>query len=180
MDPALKTARKQARAKARRRSRKNESMRQRRLEKSLTDTYKPLEEWDEEELARGRPRAADGTFRGPAPKYITRAVHEEAISRFKDQSQARLRGIVPLSLETVEMLLRSEETDDRGRPLVPAGVKLDAAKWAVEHLVGKPTQRTELDISVKLQSILGQVMVTPDEAGELGPAMDVESWETGD
>lgn len=143
---------KQIRAKARRQNQK------------IQDLYKPFEEWDEEELAQGRPRASDGTFRGPKPAWISRQVHEEAVRVFTEKVQSEMRGIIPTALTTVQMILESTETDKRGRPVVPYGVKLDAAKWVVEHLVGKPTQRVEADISVRLQGMLANVMVTPDQA----------------
>lgn len=165
-------AAKQARARARRKARERD--------KAISILYKPLEEWDAEELARGKPRSADGSFRGPAPAWINAAVHEEAIKRFKDISQSDLRALVPTALDTVKMIMTSEATDDKDRPLVPAGVKLDAAKWTIEHLVGKPTQRQELDISVKLQGVLAAVMVGPDEQGQLGMAMDTDAWDVED
>lgn len=168
-----KKERKQLRARARR-AQKTKKIRQ--LEKAISETYKPITEWDDEELARGRPRCVDGTFRGPAPSYITRDVHEEAISRFKDVASSDLRALVPTALMTVKMLLESEATDDKDHPLVPPSVKLQAAQWVVEHLVGKPTQRTEMDISVKLQAVLAGVMVTEEASSEglrqLMPSID--------
>lgn len=172
-------AAKQARARARRNANK--------VSAAVEALYKPIEEWDAEELARGKPRSADGSFRGATPKWISRAVHEEAIRRFKDEASADMRALVPLALTTVEQILTSDEVDEKGKPLVPAGVRLDAAKWTVEHLVGKPTQRTEMDISVKLQGILASVMVNVEEETdslgrgtgrrEIMPAMEIDSWD---
>jgi hypothetical protein len=137
---------------------------------------KPIEEWDNEELAHGRPRNADGSFTGTKPAWITRQVHEEAVRRFTEDVQSNMRGIIPTALITVQMILESEETDKRGRPVVPYGVKLDAAKWVVEHLVGKPTQRVEADISVRLQGMLANVMVTPQQAMEMAQQQLGEGW----
>src|SRR5262245_63124610 len=62
------TSRKQMRARARRKRKKaGESEEFKRL-------YKPIEQWDPEELARGRPRSRDGNFTGRPPRWITRAV----------------------------------------------------------------------------------------------------------
>jgi hypothetical protein len=140
---------------------------------------KPVEEWDEEELARGRPRAIDGSFRGTAPQWISREVHEDAVRRFMDHAQAEMRGIVPKALETIQKLILDNSTDDKGRPNVPASVKLQAAQWVVEHLVGKPKVRLEADISVRLQGILAEVMVSPEEAAQHGmrPAIEVHGWD---
>ncbi len=168
--------------KARKRERQKNRRQIRDLEKRHADAWynKPLEEWDEEELAHGRPRNAAGDFRGKAPAWVSREVHEEAIRRFTTLTQTDLRALVPTAIQTVENMIRSEEVDEKGRPLVPASVKLQAAQWVVEHLVGKPKQRLEADISVKLQGILAQAMVVPGESGSLIPAIDVPSWEDDD
>lgn len=126
--------------------------------------YKPIEEWDLDELAHGRPRGPGGTFRGPVPKWITRETHEKAMTMFKATIRSQMNGHTPGALETINKILTNEEMDDKGKPLVPASTKLDAAKFLLEHVVGKPTQRVENDISVKLQGILAQVMVNPHEA----------------
>src|SRR5688572_29031807 len=60
-------------------------------ERELELLYKPMDEWDEEELARGRPRAADGTFRGKSPSWITREQYETALGRFKQIVEGRMR-----------------------------------------------------------------------------------------
>jgi hypothetical protein len=70
---------KQIRARARRRAKRAEMM----SEEEFQALYKPVDEWDLEELSRGRPRNAKGEFRGPAPKWITRDIHERAMERFK-------------------------------------------------------------------------------------------------
>lgn len=180
----LKMTPKQIRARARRR--------QRAVDEELAELYKPIDEWTAEELAQGRPANdvdKDGKpiFRGRKPQWVTRQVHEEAIRRFTEHTQGAMRGLVPEALATVEMLLKSEEVDEKGRPIVPPSVKLQAAQWVVEHLVGKPKQRMEADISVRLQGILGTVLVNPADFDpstgmplRLAPAIDVESWEGDD
>src|SRR5690606_22032388 len=112
------------------------------------------EEWDEEELARGRPRAQDGSFRGAAPKWITRELHEQAMARFKGIVEGRMREETVTALGVVNAILQNDDVDDRGKPAVSASTKLEAAKFLIEHAVGKPTQRVEQDISVRLQGLL--------------------------
>jgi hypothetical protein len=130
----------------------------------LQALYKPLDDWDMEELARGRPRAWDGSFRGSSPSWITREVHEEAMKRFKDVVKSEMNSQGVTALDTVRWIITNDETDDRGKPLVPASTKLQASQMLIEHIVGKPTQRVEQDISVKLAGILGAVMANPNEA----------------
>lgn len=158
--------RKQIRARARRRRNRNGL-----TEQEMDYLYqKPIEEWDNEELARGRPRNIDGRFTGPKPKWISAAVHEQAMERFKSVVRSEMNASTVDALEVLNMILNNDERDDKGKPIVPAGTKLEASKFLLEHIVGKPTQRIESDVSVKLQGILAQVMVNPAEA--LGGSAD--------
>src|SRR4051794_20110709 len=81
--PRFKTGRekslspKQLRARARRLAEKGKSP-----ANELELLYKPIEQWDAEELAKGRPRAVDGTFKGRPPTWVTRELYEQAMSRF--------------------------------------------------------------------------------------------------
>ena len=151
---------KQIRARARRRAKRADTM----TEAEFNARYKPIEDWDLEELARGRPRDARGQFRGRAPSYISKEVHERAMERFKGAIKTEMNGHTVDALATIHWILSNEDVDEKGKPIVPPGAKLDAAKWLLEHTVGKPTQRIESDISVKLQAILGSVMVNPADA----------------
>ena len=126
--------------------------------------YKPIEEWDMEELARGRPRNIDGNFSSRAPSWITREVHERAMERFIDLTKSSMGALVPDALTSLHWVISSDELDERGKPIVPASAKNQAAMFLLEHVVGKPKQHIEQDISVKLQGILGAVMANPSDA----------------
>lgn len=125
--------------------------------------YKPIEDWDMEELARGRPRDVNGTWRGGTPKWVSREIHEKAMDRFKSLVKMEMSAMAPGALDTFRYLIANEDEDPRGRPMVPPTVKLQAATFLLEHIVGKPVQHQETDISVRLQGILGVVMANPNE-----------------
>jgi hypothetical protein len=137
---------------------------------------KPIEDWDMEELARGRPRNAKGTFSGPKPKWINAQVHEQSMERYTAAVKTDMRSTTVDALGAIRWIIQNEEVDDKGKPIVPPSTKLEASKFLLEHIVGKPTQRIEADVSVKLQAILGSVLVnpadivngTPDQGYELG------------
>ena len=135
------------------------------LDKELEERYKPLDEWDHEELARGRPRDKSGGWSGSPPKYVTRAFHEQILRKFQVVVREEMNTHTIEALEVMRKVLTDESTDMKGKPLVSAGTKLEAAKYLLDHVVGKPTQRTETEISVKLQTMLGNAMVNP--TGEL-------------
>lgn len=133
---------------------------------------KPIDEWDLEELAAGRPKDKNGRFSGPPPKWVTREIHEQAIERFKGMVRTDMRSLTVKALDVLGNILTDDEVDEKGRPLVSAGEKRQTAQFLIEHLIGKPTQPIETDISIKLQGILGAVLVQPSEmeAGRYVPS----------
>lgn len=153
--------RKQIRARARRRmSRASKIM----SDEEFDYMFKPVEEWDLEELARGRPRNMQGNFRGAKPQWITRDVHERSMDLFRKAVKMEMNAAAPTAINIIYAMLENEEVDDKGKPVVPWATKFQAATFLLEHIVGKPTQRVENDLSVKLQAILGVVMANPAEA----------------
>lgn len=151
---------KQIRARARRKMKRTEMMTEQEWE---IVCHKPIEEWDMEELARGRPRAKDGTFKGPKPSWITREVHERSMERFKAAIKSDMNATTVDAMTAIRGIINNDEVDDKGKPLVPASTKLDAAKFLLEHVVGKPKQHLEADVSVQLQAILAVAMGNPAE-----------------
>lgn len=146
---------------------------------------KDIGSWDLEELARGRPRADDGSFRGKAPGFISRQLHEEIVRRFEEIVRQEMNGYTVDALRMLETVLGDNTTDVKGRRNTPRSVQVDVAKFLIEHVIGKPKQRTEADISVKLQGILGMAIANPTQDGtgqyELPASyQDVPSWEEDD
>lgn len=150
------TTERQLRARARRKVAKGKSP-----QEELNLLYKPIEAWDAEELARGRPRSIDGDFKGRPPSWVSRELYEQAMQQFQRLIKERVQQEAAGAIDIVSFLLHCEEVDDKGKPIVPASVKLDAAKWLTEHIIGKPTQRVEQDISLKLQGVLAQSIWQP-------------------
>lgn len=153
---------KQIRARQRRAAKKARQPRM--SEQEFDALYKPIEDWDLEELAKGRPRNRDGNFQGRKPTWITREVHERAMDLFKSAVKTEMGSLTPTAIDTIRYILEDDRTDERGKPLTPAAAKLQASTFLLEHAVGKPKQEVTQDISVKLQGILGAVMVNPNQA----------------
>lgn len=124
---------------------------------------KPVEEWDIEELAKGYPKNSAGQFPGRPPSQLMRTEMSERVEAlFKQHVRMSMRGSTVSALKVIQDILDNSDTDNRGKALVSAGAKLEASKFLIEHLLGKPTQRVEEDISVKLSGILAGVMVSPE------------------
>lgn len=171
------------------------NLRQANVREAIAVMYKPLDEWDEDELARGMPKGKDGTFKGKVPEWLPREVHEYAIDRFKDLVRGKMRVNANKAIDILEAILDNEAIDEKGKPVVPASTKLDAAKFLIEHVVGKPKQEIQADISVRLQAVLAAAtQVGPglpegvvdmpstldDAMAEAQSIVDAESWEEED
>lgn len=126
-----------------------------------------VESWDLEELAAGRPRDVNGKIPGgKPPAWIDRSVHEQIVKRFEEVVRNEMNGYAVGALEVMGKILEDDAVDMKGRPRTGSSTKLDAAKFLIEHVIGKPKVRTETDISVKLQGILGHAMVNPVEGSD--------------
>lgn len=127
--------------------------------------YKPIEEWSLRELALGRPLPPDGKIpRGPKPQWVTMEVHERSMELFVRAVKSEMNASTVDALDAIINLIGDDRVDYRGRPIVAPSVKADLSKFLIEHVVGKPKQHITQDISVKLQGLLGSVMVNPNQA----------------
>lgn len=133
---------------------------------------KPLEEWDLEELARGRPRNDRGKFGGPVPEWITPYVVKEAKRRLLDHTLGALAGHVELALQTLVKLLKDSSVDDFGRPMVDSKTKLEAIKFIIENVVGKPKAVLEVDATDTVRQFLAAALVMDDS--DRAPVYEIE------
>lgn len=140
---------------------------------------KPIEEWDDEELARGRTRNKNGTFAGSAPSVISREMQEKAFARLKTRLKQENSVIAVAAQKVIADLLKNDDEDENGRPMVPAAVKARLADSILDRVLGKATTPIQAEVSVKLEAVLADVMI--DSTGELSsshaPILDVEYTE---
>lgn len=127
---------------------------------------KPIDEWDLEELARRRPRNSQGSFKGRPPAWLTEEMRDEAWRRFKEYIRGELASG---SLKAVARIRDLIDNGDSDR------VKLDASKFIVEHIVGKPSQEIEGTIDMSIKGLLAGVVVGPE--GEIGMPGLIEELE---
>lgn len=123
---------------------------------------KPIEQWDDEELARGRPRAHDGTFRGKRPQWLTPALQSERQRRLRQLMADELGTFAADALRTIHSVMTDNRTDDFGRPAVPASVKLDAGKYLVDQFMGKATATIDVNAGTALADLMGGILVNAD------------------
>jgi hypothetical protein len=123
---------------------------------------KPIEEWDLEELARGRPRNAKGDFQGSPPRWITPIVVREAKRRLMEHTFGNLAGYVDKAIKTLVDLMESEEVDEKGRPIVDARTRMAAAVFILENVLGKPKAIVEVEASDKTRQVLAAAIMLDD------------------
>lgn len=123
---------------------------------------KPVAEWDWEELSRGHPRDEDGSFPRRKPKWITPAIHAEVQRRMRALSEHELMTYATQAIQTLAELMGESGVDDFGKAIVPATVRADCAKYILNHVIGTPKARVELNESNPLVDLLAGVLVNPD------------------
>jgi hypothetical protein len=136
----------------------------RNIERDLNMMYeKPVEEWDFEELQRGKPRRSDGSFgRGSRPKWVTPAIINQVRARLKEMTRDDLSQHVGAALSCLKELMDDDSCDDNGRPVTPANVKLQAATYVLDQVIGKPTVQVETRTNTVLEGLLARVMINAD------------------
>lgn len=129
---------------------------------------KHIDEWDLDELAKGRPRCANGTFKGPKPAWVTPQLQEEAQVRFREWAKGELSKGSIKALATVMELISDAESER---------TRLDASKFTLEYVLGKPTQEIKADVGLQLQGLLAGVLVNPDGQNAIQEAEVVDDEE---
>lgn len=153
----------------RRRIRKNGE----KIERDVALLYKPIEEWDMEELARGRPRNRGGNFQGPTPKWLTPLIMKQAKDRLRMLTRDEIAVFSGDAVRTMRKLMNNEDTDFDGKPLVSPTVKLQAAQYILDQTIGKATTPIEVSGNVVLEGLMAKILVNAD--GEPAhPILDAE------
>lgn len=142
----------------------------------LASHRKPLEEWDTEELAHGRPRDKNGTFRGAPPKWITPAVVAEAKRRLQLRAFGDLSACVDDAIKAVHKIVTSTAKDADGKPIVSTRDRLEASKFIIEMVLGKAKQRVDVEAGETIKAALAGALLMPDGA----PYVEGSGWYTDD
>jgi hypothetical protein len=125
---------------------------------------KPISDWDMEELARGRPRNSAGNFTGPRPTWLTPLIMKESQDRLRTLTRQELSTYAGDAVRVMAELMNEDGTDLDGKPLVAPTVRLQAATYVMDQIIGKSTTPIELTGNVVLQTLMADVVVN-DESG---------------
>jgi hypothetical protein len=123
---------------------------------------KPLHEWTLEELGRGRPKNADGTWKGRNAEWTVSPILHEIQNRLVELTTAKVNGQAANAISVIRKLMLDTSVDDNGRPIVEAKVKLDAAKFIINHIIGTPKTRVDLHADDAVKKVMAAALVMPD------------------
>lgn len=148
---------------ARRRLRKNVDRLEEHILADIELIYqKPVADWDWQELSHGRPRGENGKFTGDKPRWITPAIQAEARKRMRALTEDQLMMHAEGAIDVLRELMMDQDVDDFGKPLTPAAVRLQAATYILNHVIGTPRARVEIDTHNPLVELMGGILVNPD------------------
>lgn len=112
-----------------------------------------VEDLDAEELAKGRVRCVDGTFRGRPRAEVPRAIYEAMQREILKRGEALWRE----SYEAAIMALVRVATDPN--PMVKDGDRVTAAKYIVERVAGKVPDKLIVADADPWQQIIDDIIV---------------------
>jgi hypothetical protein len=117
------------------------------LERFRAGQY-PCSEWDDEEVAKGRPRGVAGEFGGQRPSMTGRQ-QAEAKRELLRRGQARFDELYTIAIDTLKEVAEGGEKD---------ADRVKAALAIKEMVAGKVPERIEIKSSDPWQDILDDIM----------------------
>jgi hypothetical protein len=120
-----------------------------------------VQDLDDEELARGYPRAEDGTFRGRPPMMIPRVMQDEMTRRLLSRGQEVLKQSYIKAMENL--------TNIASDPNVDAATRARTSQYLVERLAGKTPEVIHVAAEDPVESLFKSILADPLGKGEMVP-----------
>lgn len=113
-----------------------------------------VEDLDDEELAQGRLKASDGTFRGRPPAVIPAEMVQAMRREWMSRAEAKLRdALMEHGLGTLVELAKNEDVD--------ASVRLRAAQTIIERTMGKVPDKVVLAAEDPVETLFRGILADP-------------------
>jgi len=113
-----------------------------------------VEDLDDEELARGQLRAADGSWRGKPPKLVPAALIQAMRREWMGRAEAKLRE----ALLTHGLGVLVELASD---PTIDASVRLRASQTIIERTMGKVPERITVAAEDPVETLFRSILADP-------------------
>jgi hypothetical protein len=120
---------------------------------ALLDGTIDVSELDNEELARGYPKASDGSFRGRPPQVIPTALHNRMRKELFERAEVQLKKDLPDAAKFMSEIIADEEVDVK--------IRLDAAKWLIERVMGKNPTQIQISADAPFMELLEELHRDP-------------------
>lgn len=124
--------------------------------------WKPIEEWDLQELAKGKPRDKNGKFSGRRPTWVDAEVLAQVRKRHKQMISDGVHEMAEDAMSLMHRLMNDDELDDNGKPITPSATKFAAAKYILDQTIGAPIAKVEAEVNHKVSFLMNAVVVNPD------------------
>jgi hypothetical protein len=115
-----------------------------------------VKELSPEELARGRLKNADGSFRGAPTKWVPAEFHKECIRELMRRGKELYQVNYIEAIQSMTLIANS--------PSVEPAQRIKAAQFVIERIEGKVPERLEVGVSEPWQEILTGIVATVDPA----------------
>jgi len=126
-----------------------------------------------EELARGRLRNADGSFRGAPARWVPAEFHRECVRELMRRGKELYQINYIEAIESMTKIANS--------PAVEPAQRIKAAQFVIERIEGKVPEKLEVGVSEPWQEILTGIVATIDPSAlpvrKFGEADDGEGEE---
>lgn len=114
-----------------------------------------VEDLDDDELAQGRLKASDGTFRGRPPRAIPTDMVQAMRREWLSRAEAKLReALMDKGIGTLVELADNDNID--------ASVRLRAAEKIIERTMGKVPDRVHFASEDPVESLFRSILADPN------------------
>ena len=114
-----------------------------------------VDDLDDDELAQGRLKSVDGTFRGRPPRVIPTEMVQAMRREWLSRAEARLReALLEKGIGTLVALAENTLVDDN--------VRLRAAQTIIERTMGKVPDKIELKSADPVEALFRSILGDPD------------------
>lgn len=111
-----------------------------------------VEDWDDEELRRGRRRDANGLFTGRNPQVVAKAVHDEQVRRTLATANQLLLENTEAAVKVLADIMKDTKADNKDR--------LTAIKMITDRAMGKEPINVNIGQEAKWQVAITQSIVS--------------------
>lgn len=133
------------------------------------DDPSTIEDWDDDELRRGRRKDKNGRFTGRDPVVVPTNCYRELLRRQLRTAEVSLASNLNEAAVALAAIIKSPMAEDKD--------KINAAKILIDRVMGKAPERLQVSTDTPLFQVVLAGGIVPGAALEEDDIIDVESEE---